>query len=112
MIESASVAIGSGIGAGVATCAFLLAKLFRRNGRARDGVPVEKVRRELHNRMNDEVGKLKEDFVLKEVCTLVSGQLQKDMGEIKQGVDTLKTDVSKTNRGVGRLLKHVLGEDA
>lgn len=89
MIESASAAIGTGIGAALTAAVYLGVKLFRRNGPTKSEVSAEGIRRELHDRMNNETATIKQDYVRKEVCKLVSEGLQRDMAGIKKGVDTL-----------------------
>ncbi len=92
MIESASIAIGSGIGAGVATAAYIAVRLIRRNGKGKassEGVSAETVRQELHDRVSGEVSAIREDVVRKDVCSLVREGLEKDITAIRAGVEKL-----------------------
>ncbi len=92
MIESASIAIGSRIGAELTTGVYLAVRLFRRNGNSKassPGVSAETVRQELHDRVSDEVSAVREEFVRKEVCSIVREGLEKDITAIRTGVEKL-----------------------
>lgn len=85
----AAIAIGGGVGAAITAGAFIFARLYRgRNGNGK-AHEVYAVRRELHERVTDEVSAVGEQFVRKEVCSVVSANLQKDVKEIKEDVKTL-----------------------